>query len=103
MGIDAFIFDWSKDNNWLVPPIYLVPKVIQHLRLNRAFGTLIVPKWRSAAYWPMLVDRNGRFHHFVIDYIEFVNVKDIYLNGSVKSIFNDQFKSSVLALRISFK
>ena len=103
LGIDAFTFDWSVDNNWMVPPIYLIPRVLSKLKLDRACGTLIVPKWRSAAFWPMLIDCYGMFHSFVEDYIEFTNVKGIFRNGSVKSIFNDEFKSSVLALRVSFK
>ena len=103
LGIDAFTFDWGQDNNWLVPPIYLVPRVIHQLRINRACGTLIVPKWRSSAFWPMLIDEYGDFKSFVINHIEFSNAKGIFVNGSVKSIFDDKFKSSVMALRISFK
>jgi hypothetical protein len=30
-GVDAFAFDWSDENNWLVPPIGLVSRVINHL------------------------------------------------------------------------
>ncbi|CAC5404855.1 unnamed protein product [Mytilus coruscus] len=29
-GVDAFSFDWKEDNNWLVPPIHLVCRVIKH-------------------------------------------------------------------------
>ena len=31
-----FCFDWAGENNWLVPPVSLVPRVI------RSMGTLIV-------------------------------------------------------------
>ena len=37
-GVDAFTFDWSKDNNWLVPPIC------------KGTGVIIVPLWRSAVF-----------------------------------------------------
>ena len=53
-AVDAFTCDWSEDNNWLCPPIYLIPRVIQHARNCRARGTLIVPEWLSAPFWPML-------------------------------------------------
>jgi len=33
VGVDAFAFDWSTHNNWLVPPVYLVSKCINHMRL----------------------------------------------------------------------
>ena len=50
-GVDAFSFDWSHDNNWLVPPVHLVPKTIFHLEQCYAKGTLIVPAWKSAVFW----------------------------------------------------
>jgi hypothetical protein len=30
-GVDAFAFDWSSDNNWIVPPVSLVYKAIYHI------------------------------------------------------------------------
>merc|ERR1712055_845239 len=66
-GVDAFAFDWSRHNNWLVPPIYLIPRVLNYLLLCKAKGTLIIPRWYSAAYWPMLVDHNSKFKYFVVD------------------------------------
>ena len=53
-GVDAFCFDWAGENNWLVPPVSLVPRVIRHFFVCRSMGTLIVPKWVSAPFWPML-------------------------------------------------
>lgn len=29
-GVDAFTLNWSGENNWLVPPVYLVPRVLKH-------------------------------------------------------------------------
>ena len=29
-AVDGFTCDWSKDVNWLCPPVYLVPRVIRH-------------------------------------------------------------------------
>ena len=56
-GVDAVAYDWSTHNNWLVPPVCLVSKCINHMRLCKAKGTLVVPKWKSALFWPMLVNR----------------------------------------------
>ena len=53
-GIDAFCHDWGGENNWLVPPVFLVPRVIRHLAECKAEGTLIVPEWVSSPFWPML-------------------------------------------------
>ena len=53
--VDAFCFDWAGENNWLVPPVSLVPRVIRHLFVCKFMGKLIVPKWVSAPFWPMLL------------------------------------------------
>ena len=54
-AVDAFSQDWSKDNNYLVPPIHPITKVIDHLIITKSVGTLVVP-WRpSAPFWPLLL------------------------------------------------
>ena len=41
--LDAFSVRWSRENNWLFPPPYLIPKVLRHLQWSSADGTLVVP------------------------------------------------------------
>lgn len=53
-AIDAFSLSWSEENMWLVPPIPLVGKVLTYLRYCKGKGTLLVPEWRTAAFWPIL-------------------------------------------------
>ena len=101
-GLDAFSFNWKGQNNWLVPPVYLVPRVIKHLKLCGGEGTLVVPLWKSAAFWPLLVDSKGVYNSFIVDNIIFHKANDIFVQGSIKSIFDNSFKSPVVALRIKF-
>ena len=54
-GVDAFTFDWSRDNNWLVPPVSLIAHTIKHVQLSKTVGTILVPKWKSAIFWPLLL------------------------------------------------
>ena len=42
-AVDAFCQDWGSDNNWLCPPVCLTARVIKHLGLCQARGTLIIP------------------------------------------------------------
>ncbi|XP_072021557.1 uncharacterized protein [Amphiura filiformis] len=49
-NIDAFTVDWSNENNWLVPPIHLIPRVLFHMMRPGAAGTLICPQWYSAPF-----------------------------------------------------
>ena len=54
-GVDAFAYDWSNDNNWLVSPIHYIPNVINHMLKYRCYGIFVVPKWKSALFWPCIV------------------------------------------------
>ena len=53
-AVDAFIVDWGGENNWLCPPIGLIPRVLRHAQRCKAEVTLVVPYWESAPFWPIL-------------------------------------------------
>ena len=50
-GVDAFCVPWDKENNYLVPPITAVCKVLQHMEFYQASGVLVVPFWTSSPFW----------------------------------------------------
>ena len=104
-GVDAFAFNWANDNNWLVPPINLVCRVIKHCLACRGKGTIVVPKWISASFWPLLFNYDGSCQPYISDLLEFKDTRDIYIQGSNKSsIFgSDRFTGSVLVVRIEPK
>ena len=64
--VDAFACDWAKENNWLVPPIHRVGDVLRHLHASGAEGTLVVPEWPSATFWPLLFSKSSFFSSFVM-------------------------------------
>ena len=76
--IDAFSQYWFAENNWLVPPINLV---IRHLVTCKAKGTLIVPKWKSAAFWPLIFSKNLEYKQYVKDVIQLQNTYGIFEQG----------------------
>ena len=101
-GVDAFCHDWAGENNWLVPPVFLVPRVIRHLAECKAEGTLIVPEWVSSPFWPMLFGPQSLYSSFVRCTIIFSDVSGVFVRGSTDSIFDGpKFKSRVLAVRLS--
>jgi hypothetical protein len=40
---DAFTQDWRGDNNWLVPPLRDIPRVLMYLKEQNARETILVP------------------------------------------------------------
>lgn len=65
IGIDAFSHDWSGEVNWLHAPYRLIGKVVQHMLHCKADGTLIVPWWVKAPWWPLLRRGDGKWASFV--------------------------------------
>lgn len=101
-AIDAFTQSWSDCNNWLVPPIYLVSRTIFHLLACKGKGTLIVPKWPSSSFWPILFKNNGVKQDFIKDILEFKAGQNIFMNKNcINCIFDSRrFNSKVLAIRL---
>ena len=54
-GVNAFAYDWSKEFCLIVPPISVVGKALNHLKLCRAKAVLVVPEWPSSYFWPILL------------------------------------------------
>ena len=100
LGVDSFAFSWAGEFCWLVPPVTLVTRVIRHVCLCKCKGILVIPYWPSAPFWPLLVDSQGSFNLFVIDYLFVENGKDVFLPGSNKNaIFgSENFSTPVLFL-----
>ena len=101
-AVDCFTQNWAKENNWLVPPIFLVIKTIKYLIQCKAKGTLIIPKWPSAAFWPMIFRGGLCYREYVKDVLEFKNGRDIYVHNQNKNCLfgSDCFNSAVLAVRL---
>ena len=80
----------------------LVPRVIRHLADCKALGTLIVRKWVSSPFWPMLFGPHSPFLSRVKGSIIFTDVAGIFVRGSTDTIFDGpNFRSHVLAIRLS--
>jgi len=58
-GVDASSVDWAGENNWMVPPIYLISRTVFHLEERSARRVLVTPKWLSAPFWPTVFPMGG--------------------------------------------
>ena len=68
-GVDAFAFDRTDENAWVCPPICLVIPAFRKILRTRMTAILVVPRWRSAAFWPVLFP-DGKKPHSVCWKIE---------------------------------
>ncbi|CAC5392157.1 unnamed protein product [Mytilus coruscus] len=99
-GVDEFAFDWSGENNWIVPPVGIVCRVLNHMLTCRV---LVVPKWKSALFLPMVWNnKENKFYEFITDFVEFDRLKHFFLLDSAKdSVFvQSPFISNVLVSKL---
>lgn len=90
-GIDAFSFDWKFDNNWIVPPVRLISKVIYHLFACKATGVLVAPKWTYSPFWSSIVNNDGTFKDVVKECVEFKEASRFFVRGSQRnSVFPEK-------------
>jgi hypothetical protein len=53
---DAFDLDWNRFRlPWIHPPIGLIPRVLSKLRAERVTALVVVPRWASRPWWPVLL------------------------------------------------
>ena len=99
--VDAFTCDWQMDNNWLCPPVNLVPRVIRHLLKCKATATLILPEWPSAPFWPMLFPEGGKPASFIAETRTLTPATFTIIPGRRgSSLFVGYPNTNLLALRI---
>ena len=80
-GIDVFMQSWEVEICWLVPPVYLIPRTLAYMYSQGAKGTLVVPLWKSAVFWPLLTNIYCSF------------IKDLRVFKSFVSSFDARAKS----------
>ena len=80
-AVDALAPDWREGNNWVCPPVDLVVDAVRLLLASSGRGTLIIPAWPSAYFWPLLRDGRSRFKSFVRDVLVLPAIKDLILEG----------------------
>ena len=110
-GVDALAQDWSAENNWICPPVSLIVDSVRHLMSCFGRGTLIIPEWPSAHFWPFLREGSSRFSSYVAEVFVLPAVEDLLLEGpgqkqiykSRPSIFRRCPKFRMLALRLDFR
>ena len=95
-GVNAFCSDWSGVNNWLCPPVSLIGSVIQFMKVSKAKGTLIVPLWKSAYFWPLIYPNGLHLSKIIKQFV----VVEPYYTSVCNNIFSGYPNFKTLALSI---
>ena len=57
LAVDAFSMSWNQMFAYAFPPICLIPKVLQHMRLGQCQVILIAPQWPRRQWYPVLLEK----------------------------------------------
>ena len=83
-AVDAFLQNWEFENNWLLPPVSQIARVVDHLRLCNAEGTLVIPMWKSSYFWVLLCNDGRHWNSFVHDWVVLPKFKQLFVRGKAK-------------------
>lgn len=99
---DTFSVSRKGENNWLVPPVHYIIRMIQHLLVCGAVGILVAPYWPSNAFWPFLFASAVGSQPYVIASIYFSDTSRIFALRCYEDslLDSDRFNSAVLPARI---
>ena len=102
--VDAFSQDWGHDNDWICPPVCLLIRVVKHMELCKARGTVILPLWKSSCFWTLFCRDGVQWNSFVIDWVFLPKFPGLFTRGKARnSLFGSRpLDFDAIALRIDF-
>ena len=94
---------WSGELNWWVPPPKLLCHCLNKIVSEKACGTLIVPMWQSAPFWPLICNDHGIFRDFIKDH-KILPQENVISAGQENNGFfaSEPLKFKLIALKIGF-
>ena len=93
---------WEGENNWLVPPPVLISNVVKKLLKEKVKATLVIPVWKSAPFWPLLVHHENIFISNISDFIYFEGNDFTHRGYGKNGIFGKKIQRfSFVALRFN--
>ena len=103
--VRAFPQDWGHDNNWICSPVCLLIRVLKHMELCNARGTVIVPLWKSSCFWTLCCRDGVHWNSFVIDWVFLAKFPSLFIRGKARNLLfgSRPLDFDVIALRIDFR
>ena len=83
--------------------MYLIPRVVRHAQITKAKGTMIIPQWPSAPFWPWLFPDGTNPAIFISEWLELPSSETLFLPGRIGfNLFKGWPNIPVLAIRLEF-
>ena len=99
-GVNAFYQNWHDEINFIFPPVNLLGRALDHLKICKGEGLFVVPQWNKP-YWPQFNDqKNASFLKYKW---EFKGQNKFFNCSDKKSVFNRSFQSNVNLFYFNFK
>ena len=94
----------KSENNTTFPPPYLIPKVLRYIESDQADGTLVVPYWVSAPWWPLLLKSRGKFSSEVFSFLEIAPQENMFtpVVPGLTMFGSEEPNFSIIVLRLCF-
>ena len=70
----------------MCPPISLIVRAVKHLIACKGVGTLIVPEWPSANFWPFVSPATGVIKHLIKDWCVVPRCNPVFIPGRGQSM-----------------
>ena len=68
----------------MLPPVSQIRRVVAHLRVCKAEGTLVIPLWKSSYFWPLLCDDGKHLNTLVQDWVVLPKFRQLFVRGKVR-------------------
>ena len=78
-------------------------RLMRHALATKTEGTLVVPQWVSAPFWPLLFPDDANPAGFVREIVQLPRSEILFIPGRLgANLFKETPNTGVLALRIAF-
>ena len=103
-AINSLKESWVSENNWLVPPPYLIADCFRKIEDEACTATIVIPEWESAPFWSFIVDEHGNYNKCIKHVYVLPSTGAVVQGRGNNGVFsNEPFSFRMLALRCSYK
>jgi hypothetical protein len=54
VALDGLRYSWAGERPYLFPPVQLIPRVLQKLRMEEGAAVMVFPEWPSRPWWNLM-------------------------------------------------